>query len=104
MTLSAAISDEGLTMSGHDVGRRVEETWEDFDYEYWLRVAPADCARIQNLLAADLATRPGCHEAVDKGLLGLLRSAFHCGRFASLSKFRAWLAEHKIPSSFHSYA
>jgi hypothetical protein len=104
ITLSAAISDEGLTLSGHDVGSRVEEIWGDVDYEYWLRVAEADCVEILDPLRADLAAHPGCGEPLGGSLLGLLRVAFRCGRFTSTSDFRAWLDEHDIPSRFNSYA
>lgn len=76
--LEAKISENGdLVLEGQDLGRLVQETWGDEDYEYWLTVAG---------------------EYKDTVLLYLLKE-----RFESETAFREWLKEREIPHRFMSF-
>lgn len=76
--LSAKIDESGdLILEGYDSGSFVKERFDDYDYEYSLKVKS---------------------EYKDTILLLLVKE-----RFANDSEFRQWLAEKGIPSEFWSW-
>lgn len=77
-TLTAIVKPTGeLALEGYDIGKSVEEFFDDADYEYWRTVKA---------------------EHVPEVLLHLIKD-----RFQSESDFAAWLKEKGIPSEFFSY-
>ena len=84
--------DGGLTLSGYDTGEAVEAFWGDDDYEYCLRISPADTEKLFELICAD---NP------ESDPLDVLQEKFHgTGAFNDIREF---CAQHGIEARFDSY-
>jgi len=76
--LVARIDEKGdLVLEGWDRGTRVQELTDDWDYEYWLRLA---------------------RDYKDTVLLHLIKE-----RFANDGELMQWLKEKNIPYEFESF-
>ncbi len=91
--VSASLNaDGGLTLSGYDIGEAVEAFWGDDDYEYWLRISPAETEKLFELICAD---NP------ESDPLDVLQEKFHGeGAFSSIREF---CEQHGIEARFDSY-
>lgn len=49
----ALTAEGGIDLSAQDLGPTVRQTWGDDDYEYGIRIAPADTARLAYALIAE---------------------------------------------------
>lgn len=49
----ALTAEGGIDLSAQDLGPTVRRTWGDDDYEYGIRIAPADAARLAYALIAE---------------------------------------------------
>lgn len=77
--LEAKIQPTGaVLLEGYDSGQGVKEAMGDWDYEFWITVAP---------------------EYKDTLILHLLKE-----RFAAARDMKSWLEEKQIPFEFSSYA
>ena len=46
----ASITDGALTVSGQDLGRYVEDSWGDSDYEYWYTFTAEETAKLLDVI------------------------------------------------------
>ena len=49
----ALTAEGGISLSGQDLGPIVRQTWGDSDYEYGVRIAPADVPKLAFALIAE---------------------------------------------------
>ncbi|NNG57129.1 hypothetical protein [Sphingomonas paucimobilis] len=49
----ALTAEGGIDLSGQDMGPIVKQTWGDDDYEYGVRIAPADVSKLAFALIAE---------------------------------------------------
>jgi hypothetical protein len=49
----ALTTEGGIDLSGQDMGPAVRRTWGDNDYEYGIKIAPADAAKLAFALIAE---------------------------------------------------
>lgn len=90
--VDASLHEGGLTISGQDIGKAVEEFWGDSDYEYWLTLPPASAEKFFKLICAN---SPG------KDPLDVLKKKFNgTGAFSGI---RSFCARHGIKAKFDSY-
>ena len=76
--LAVAIDESGsITLEGVDAGEEVRRVFGDWDYEYWLTVAP---------------------EYRESVLLHLVKD-----RFSSVHEVQKWLEDREIPFDFMSF-
>lgn len=85
----ATLADGTLTISGHDLGPYVEDSWGDSDYEYWYSFDEENTARL-------LAAIHG-EEDPEAALLQSFSGERGC------IKLRSLCARKKIEYSFFSY-
>lgn len=79
-------SDGSLTISGHDIGRGVDDVWGMSEYEFTRTVAPAAVTVLRT--TAGLGDGP---------LLAAIRD-----RFGTTRVLEEYLEDHDIPSEFFS--
>ena len=82
-----------LVVEGHDIGKTVLEYWGDSDYEYAVRVPPAEVVKLYALLAVP--------ENDQAGLLERLHFQFHTN--TCFSEFRDFLDQSGIHSEGSSW-
>ena len=86
----ATLADGALTISGHDLGPFVEESWGDEDYEYWYKFDVANTEKLITALHGE--------DDPEAALLREFSGERGCSRLRSFCKRK------KIEYSFFSYA
>ena len=92
-TITAALTEKGLTVSGHDLGPQVEAFFGDDEYEYALSLNAENTQKLFALL--------GCSRASDEEKLQMIKDSFE-NSYAD-SALRKYCNEHGIETSFWSW-
>lgn len=89
-TITAEIRGGALTVSGHDLGKIVQDFFGSDEYEYAVSLDKENTAKLFTLL--------GCAEASDEQKLNVIRQTFNNSRADSALK--EYCREHGIKTSF----